>query len=318
MKRGPEYLSSQLEPVVDAVGCEGEWVTAHEIGFVEKFEREGYSSIVHGLMFDSFLKCRNAKDLVKHKRFGGLLSPRYELKSYDLASAANHGLTFPFVEPGLREQVIRQRRSWMLQFFDQSQYSHVDVLATFPHLRRVHANWCAERRFLPIRMPALDKRVIEFFHRCPVLPRLGGRLLEKAAYDLLGPCKQIPNANTGVRIGSGRFSALTQRSFRLIKERSAEVLKVGVGNPKIEHSWHDYPRYWRTSAALKEIRQRFEHHLENLYPDFLVFPPRAILDDKRLHWSSGFRLLQVAAWMDRVPRYAEILVRITRSEDRAI
>lgn len=306
LRRDDDFLASQLEPVVDLSGGEGEWVTAHELGFVSRFREEGFGSLLHGLNFDSFLKGYQAKDLSKRKRLGGLLPSVWDQVEFDFAAEPNKNLRGDLVQASFRDKVIARRRQWSSAFIDTRRQSQADSLGSFPSFRRFHANWNAERRVMPIRMPALDRRIVDFMFRCPTQLRMEGRLLSLAARDLLRPASAVANANTGVRFGSSGLSALVQRSRRLAGEKIIRAL----GFEKIEHSWHDYEHYWLHNPKLRELVRRHGPQLECLAPDFFIKSPESTLEDPRIHWTSGFRMLQIALWLERMSAYRDAFARI--------
>ncbi len=305
LQRSEEYLFEQLDAVLSFCGGEGEWVTAHELGFVGRMREEGYSSVLHGLNFDSFLKGYNAKDLKRKKRMGGLLRPQWEKVDYDYADEPNKHLKKPLVRSDFREAVVTRRRELAAQYYDANRQSLADILGSFPFFRRFHANWISERRLIPLRMPALDKRIIDFMFRCPTGIRMEGRLLAMAAKELLKPSRNIPNANTGVRFASTPLGAMAQRARRLAVERSSSLVRKALGLPEtINHSWHDYDHYWKTSVSLQKLVASHGKFLEPLESAFFISPALTMLRDPDLHWTSGFRLIQIALWLERMPAYS--------------
>jgi hypothetical protein len=78
--------------------------------------------------------------------------------------------------------------------------------------------------------------------------------------------------------------------------------KLGRGR-KVQHSWHDYPAYWGQSRGLARLREEYGANLDRF--DGLLFtgPGRMLLNDGRLGWEPGFRLLQMAAWLDLMKDY---------------
>jgi hypothetical protein len=163
----------------------------------------------------------------------------------------------------------------------------------------------AERRTLPVRLVAMDRRALEFSFRCPIELKLGGRLYRKAACSIYGKGAGIPNTNDGVRPDSGHWSRLVQRSFHEVKRRGERWAAHARGVPFVPHSWHSYQPYWQNSRAMQGLRQRYAPNLDEF--DGVLFRGRArdLLAQPALHWEYGFRLLQLGAWRELARSYAK-------------
>ena len=117
-----------------------------------------------------------------------------------------------------------------------------------------------------------------------------------AGKNIYGVGSRIPSANDGVRPGSRHWSRLAQRAVRKIQDCKARCLeKMGRELP-VQHSWHDYQRYWKESSKLAELIQEYGENLDQF--DGHVFNGRGLdlLKRKEIDWKSGFRLLQLAVW----------------------
>ncbi|MDO8302823.1 MAG: hypothetical protein Q7T18_06255, partial [Sedimentisphaerales bacterium] len=77
-------------------------------------------------------------------------------------------------------------------------------------------------------------------------------------------------------------------------------------SPKIQHSWHDYQKYWRESNGLAQLIQEYGSNLDQF--DGILFKSKGIdlLERKDIDWHCGFRLLQLAIWLKTIKGYKTI------------
>jgi hypothetical protein len=144
----------------------------------------------------------------------------------------------------------------------------------------------------------MDRRALDFSFRCPIELKLGGKLYRKAAHSIFGKGNRIPNANDGVRPGSGHWSRLAQRARHEVARRGTRWLGQLRGGNSVPHSWHDYPRYWRESAALQQLRGQYGSALDEFDGTLIAGRGRDLLNQTDLPWDFGFRLLQLAVWRE--------------------
>jgi hypothetical protein len=299
--RGPEYLGSTIETIVRFIGCEGWFVHAHAMGLARDISRFQVDTVLSGINMDTYLKCYTADDMIRVSRLAGLLPPRYVRQETDFPEHIG-----AFWRSHLHEAALaglRQQREDFLRYYGDPQRTSA---AEWWHIHPVlhgFASWPAERRLLPSRLPVLDKGLIEFCFKCPVALKAGGRVFGLATRDSYGRGARIPNANDGVRPGSGHWARLVQRAVRKLQDGAAAALERLGREPRIEHSWHDYPRQWRENLTLERLRDRYGAKLDDF--DGLLFRSsgRALLRDKDIFWEHGLRLLQLAVWLGVVEEY---------------
>jgi hypothetical protein len=153
----------------------------------------------------------------------------------------------------------------------------------------------------------MDRRILDLVFKCPFELKLGGRLFTQAAMKVYGPGAKIPSANDGVRPGSGHFWRVIQRAIRKSHDRAVSILEKLGKEPKIQHSWHDYQKYWRESTKLDELREQYGSNLDQL--DGVLFKQSglALLQSKDTAWQCGFCLVQLAVWLGVIKEYRTAL-----------
>ena len=307
LARGPEYLASQLDHTVRLSGCESEWVTAHSIGFGDRLAELGVDSLLTGLGYDSYLKGYFARDFRRRTRWRGLRPPVWERQRYDLLDVTD--FCREHVAPEALAEGLARRQALIERSHDAARGSPMEMLFWFPFRRRVSAAWTAERKLLPVRLVAMDRRAVEFAMACPLELRLGGRLFVEAAVQVLGPGRRVPIANDGVRPGSGTLSRLVQRAAHQARERSAAFWLRGRRG--VQHSWHDYPYYWRNSEALARLKEEYGPALARLSGGLFDGDPLRFLRDRELLWNQGFRLMHLAAWLTQNDELRRVRARLS-------
>ncbi len=300
--RDPEHVANMTEAAIRFIGCEGFFLDTHIIGLSEAISRCRVDRVLSGLKMDTYLRCYYAYDVVRVARLAGLLPPRYVQRHFDFAGNVAGFWASVLEEPvlaGLRER----RERFMERYGDTGRTSQVDWLTVYPVFSGIEG-WPAERRVLGIVAPALDRKLIEFSFKCPLILKAGGRVYMKAAKGLYGPGCRIANANDGVRPGSGHWSRLAQRTVRKSHDRVDRALEKLGKEPSIEHSWHDYQKYWRESPKVAELRDKYGANLDGWDGVLLKKKGRTLLEDRHLPWKPGFRLLQLAVWLGVMKEHA--------------
>jgi len=127
--------------------------------------------------------------------------------------------------------------------------------------------------------------------------KAGGRIFHEAVRGLYGPGARIPSANDGVRPESRHLWRLVQRAIRKSQDRWTQIAEHCGRKAPIQHSWHDYPAYWRQSRQLARLRHEYGPNLSRFDGVLFKASGQALLEDEHLFWEYGFRLLQLAVWL---------------------
>ena len=303
--RENEYVGNILKRTVKLIGCEGWFVHSHAIGLVDGINKHGISSVLSGMNMDTFLKAYRAADMVRVLRMWGILPPKYVERNTDLIGGFED-----FWRENLRISILAElaerREIFFNQFADTKRSSSAEWLFLYPVFSGF-ASWPSERRLLPSRQVVLDRKLIDFCFKCPVRLKLDKRIFVKAVKEVYGRGARIPNAEDGVRPGSGHWSRLSQRAIRKLQSRTVRILEKLGKEAKIQHSWHDYQKYWRESEKLDQLRQQYGVNLNQF--DGILFKDSgpALLENRDLDWRYGFRLLQLAVWLGIIEEYRNML-----------
>lgn len=305
--RDKEHLANSIIPATSLVGCEFEWVAAHGLGLSQDIEANDIDALLTGQWFNSILKAYNAHDIVRAKRLGGLLPPVYKKIPYDYVNTktdfCRENLTVV-----INEQMLTRRSAIYEKHAHVRRTSISEWLCVYPISQMPDAaTWSVERRILPVAQVATDRRILEFGFRCPLELKLGERIINLVSMKVLGVGVHIRNANDGVKPGSGHWSRLFQRAIRKSQDRTTKILEKLGREPKIQHSWHDYQKYWRESEKLDQLRQQYGANLNQF--DGILFKDSGpeLLENKDLDWHYGFRLLQLAVWLGIIEEYRKKL-----------
>lgn len=294
--RDKEFLARCFIEAVRLAGCENEWMHAHGIGFVERIQEFGIEALIGGNGIDSFLKGYDAKDFVPVKRWGGLLAKRYVKIRFDYENAAS-----PFWRTYLKQYVLQQMRARRREFYDDNldpdRTSMAELLLNYPHSQNDCATFITvDRRLLPVRTCAADRRILDFAFKCPIELKLGNKVFFMAARRIYGSGLDVPSANDGVRPCSGHWWRLAQRAVRKLQDGATCVSERLGKEPRIQHSWHDYQKYWEESAKFGELIQEYGANLDQF--NGYLFKGRGpdLRRRKDINWHYAFRLLQLAFW----------------------
>lgn len=301
--RDKDYVARTALETIRFIGCEGDWVNAHGVGFAEDIGQRGLRTVLTGLLMNNNVKGYYAADVRRVARGGGLLPALHEMVPYDYVGELRPCPTGRFAD-GLLEVARMRRRAFLEGHPGLRRESVAEWLDGYPFSQAPdNTAWMAERRLMPVRLPAMDRRLLEIACRIPMRAKAGGQLFMKMAPKVLGMGARIPDANDGVRPGSGHVSRLAQRTIRKMQNKGREALgRLGL-KPAVPHSWHDYQRYWRESGMLGQLIH--EHGSQLKVFEGLVFQGDSakLLADKSLPWEFGFRLLQLALWKSVLSGY---------------
>ena len=299
--RDEEYIARTAMETIRLIGCEGDWVNAHGLGFSQEIARYSVGTVLSGLLMNNNVKGYYAADVHRVPRAWGLLPARSEIVKYDYVNALKPFSAEAF-RAGLLEEARARRRVFLTGHPGIKRESVAEWLDGYPFSQASdNTAWVAERRLLPVRLPAMDRRLLDLACRVPMRMKMGGRLFKCMATPIMGRGARIPDANDGVRPGSNHVQRLLQRGIRKVENRGRKALgQLGV-RLHVPHSWHDYQRYWQKSVLLRRLS---EEHGRNLQ-EFDVFEtnPQQLIADPKLPWEHGLRLVQLALWKSIVREY---------------
>jgi hypothetical protein len=300
--RDKEFVGNTIVDAVKLTGCEFECICGRWIGWVDEISKLDLSVILGGAQFDVYLKGYFASDWLCEKHLRGLLPDRPKRKAYDYINGIsefwNKNLTKEIVD-----QIHFRRKHTYEERADFSRGSIAEWMKLSPFSQDGASFWCASRRVLPLRLVAMDRRVLDFAFSCPIELRLGDKIFMMAAKNIYGASSRIPIANDGVRPDSGHWGRLAQRAVRKLQDRSVGVLEKLGREPRVQGSWIDYERYWQESGKLADLIRGYGKNLEQF--DGQVFEERGLdlLKCKNINWREGFRLLQLAVWKSVIEDY---------------
>jgi asparagine synthetase B (glutamine-hydrolysing) len=301
--RSEDYVAETAREATRFAGCEGEWHHAHAIGFAERIAELGIDRVFTGLLMDNNFKGYYSRDLARIPRWGGLLPARYQIAPVEYDNQISE-FCRKHVRRDLVEESIERRRAFSAGHFARKRESAFEWLDGYPYSQSSdNTAWIVERRVMPLRLPLMDRRLLDLAFRIPLSVKVGGGFFSQAAARLLGPGSKIPNANDGVRPGSGHVSRLLQRGMRKLERKGRDVLSdLGI-RLSVPHSWHDYQRFWTESPGLERIRQEEGENVRAFEGEVFNTNPRALLDLRGIPWRTGFRLIQLAVWKSVLSEY---------------
>lgn len=296
--RDKHFLENTIINMVNLAGCEGDWLNAHTVGFIEKIEEIGVDILLNGNGIDEFLKGLHA--IIRVKRLGGVLPTKY------VKRRLGYGKIFSeFINSNIKKDVLELMRARRKGFYnhnvDRNRPITVEVLSTCPISQSCFC--LVERRLLPIRTCAVDRRILDFGFKCPVTLKLGNQMLFMACGKIYGKGCSIPNANDGVRPGSGHWSRLVQRAVRKLQTGTTIVLEKLGKEERIQSSWHNYQKYWEQSDKIPELIHEYGPSLDEWDEKLFKERGRDLFECEDLKWSGRFRLLQLAIWKGMVDDY---------------
>lgn len=295
--REHEYIANHFVRAVRLSGCEHEWLHAHGAGLASEILQNDVTCVLDGQWSNAFLRLYFAGDLARIRRLGGLLPPRYEKVAFDYAGQIGC-FCARYLAAGVLERMRSRRQEFCEHHHDPGRSSLAEWLDNYPLTQEAPlSTWLIERRLMPLRMIYLDRYVIELGYRCPLRFKWKDSLFTLATLPILGPGRRIPDANDGVRPGSGHVTRLAQRAVRKMQDGAADVLAALGRSRAVHHSWHDYQRYWQQSRGLAALVGQYGSNLDPLEGVLFNARPRDLLRCEELPWSCGFRMLQLAVWL---------------------
>jgi len=310
--RDNDFLSNSIKGIARLMGCECEWMNAHAFGFANKITDYEVDCLLNGELFDGCLKGGQAFDFVRLPRLKGILPPKYEKVKFDYSKKEIIRENNPdFSEKHFKKNIVNNIRHRRKLFYDSNIdliQSSIESLMMYPFSHFIDAaSWIAERRILPVKLVAMDRRLLDFSFRCPIELKLGNKIFIKAAMEIYGPGARIRNANDGVRPGSSHLSRLAQRAIRKTQERTIKTLEM-IGKPhKVQNSWSNYEKYWKESKTLKSLIEKHGENLDQFNGQLFKGHCRDLLKSEDINWRNGFRLLHLAVWAGIMKDYQKRL-----------
>ena len=295
--RDKEYVANNAVKTIRLIGCESDWVHAHAIGFTEAIGSYQIDTFLAGDLVGCYLRAPLAADFKKIKCMRGILPHKYEKVEYDYIAAITN-FTKQYLTNDIIEQIRARRKGFYESNFDTGRSSIAEWLEVYPFSQRPEiSTWAAHRRVLPSRPVGMDRRLLNVGFKIPVKLKLDDRIFVLAARDIYGCGVYIPNANDGVRLGSGHWWRLARRAVRKLQNRTSDILEKCGREKNIQHSWHDYQKYWQESNVLKELIEDYGANLNGLNGILFTGHGQDLLQFRDLYWRAGFRLLQMAIWL---------------------
>ncbi len=303
LQRDPEYLGQTLIDATRFTGCEGEYHHGHTIGFAQQLREMGVDSVFTGLLMDNNFKGYYAQDVVRVPRLKGLLPARYTTVQRDYVNQVSE-----FCRRHLRGDcvagTIERRRCFQENHFALQRESRWEWLDGYPYSQACdNTGWVIERRVMPIRLPVMDRGLLDLAFRVPGRLKVSGYFFEQAALRILGRGRRVANANDGVRPGSGHLSRLIQRAGRKAQRQARSTLSALGFRLAVPHSWHDFPRYLSESSALAELIAQHGNRLLDLDGAVFQNDPTRLFRNQDVPWPVGYRLIQLAVWRSLIEQY---------------
>jgi hypothetical protein len=304
--RHPEYLYDQLLGSVRFTGCEYDWVHAHAAGCARQIQDLHLGVLLDGSYSNTYLRGRSAYEYERRSRFKGLLPCKYVRKHVDyqdIILPESERAIKPTVVQGMqarREHYVKGRGSSRLSL---SEWLNVNPVTQRPAL----AVWAVERRLFPARLVFADRGILSFAFRCPITLKVRNEVFTKAAIPLLGRGICVPDANDGVRPGSGYVYRLLQRAIRKTEDCFLQCFENCCKYRTVSHSWHDYEKYWRESKELEELRRRCSAKLNRFDGTLFKDGGQLMFSDKGIDCRYGFRLAQLVVWLGVLDKYKDVL-----------
>lgn len=302
LDREPEYLGHTAAPATRFVGCEGEWHHGHSLGFRQRLDDLGIDTVFTGLLMDNHFKGYYARDIRRVPRLGGLLPATFRPRPVDYAHEVS-AFCRQQLTAGCVAGIVQRRIDYVAGHPARLRESQCEWLDARPLSQSCDNNgWGIERRVLPMRIPTMERGLVELAFRVPVLWKMRG-FFERAATPLLGPGGKVINANNGVRPGSGHARMLVQRAARKLQNtRRTLKRRLGFTEP-VPHSWHDFQHYLGTSRVLGELIASHGARLREFQGTVFQADPVALLRHPTVPWNVGYRLIQLATWRALLDNY---------------
>lgn len=302
LKRNQLSLSDFLSSVM-RTGCEFEWINDQNSVFANAINDLGIDSLIGGAGFDIYLKGVRATDWYQRRHWCGLSPPRYFKKEFYNPNFLSSFSRKNF-KVGIVTQVLERRMKWYYKQLDQERSSSKEFTSIYPFSNSGGcAYWTSVRRVIPLRLPVMDRRVIEFAFKCPVRFKLGGRIVQNVSRRICGKGSELPIANNGVTPASDSFERFLRRALWESQKGAMRIIEKFGFSKKIQHPYVDYDFYWKNNSDLNEIAVKYSQCLDEFGNTFLKRPISELLFNRNCSWEYGLRLFQLAIWKNKINNF---------------
>ncbi|MDD5457827.1 MAG: asparagine synthase-related protein [Phycisphaerae bacterium] len=295
--RDPELLSKSIVNIVKFISCQSQWVDAHNFGLSDRISKYDADFLLSGMLFDRFLKAGSAPDILIQERCNGYLPPKYLKTTVNYADAITNFWKERFKKE-IVEGVYNRKGDYYRMHMDQNR-SSLEWLNMYPFSQHYeNAYWTADRRVLPLRLIATDRRILDFAFKCPFDLKLNNTILLTAALDIYGKGAYIINANDGCRPASKTYQKIFERAVYKFQDKAVKIFQKNRKSLKTQDSWHNYQGYWDNSAELESLKKQYSNYLDKFNGLLFENAGKELLFNDGIGWLYGFRLLQLAVWRD--------------------
>jgi len=304
--REEEYLANNLIDIVKFIGFDCEFVHAHLFGFADLINKKT-KTLFTGDLFDTIIRAYCAKDFVFCKQWGRGRPGYYKKVQFDHPYRQDHILD-EFITDNILESLSARISGFYNANADQRRSSVAEWLKIYPFRHWIEAaTWSAQRRVLPLKLVGADRRLLDLAFKCPVELKLGNKIFMMAAKKLLGSGLYIPSANDGIKPCSGEIMRMAQRSIRKMQDMAAGMMEKLGRKKVVQHSWHDYQKYWSESKKIAQLVDEYGANLGQFDGVLFKGKGQTILENKNTEWHYAFRLLHLAIWLKIVKEYRKEL-----------
>lgn len=302
LTRDLEYLGRTVVDCTRFTGCEGEFHHGHMAGFAGQIAEMHIDSLFSGLLMDNNFKGYYARDFVRVARLGGLLPATHKAIQLDYVDMVSPFCT-RYLQPQGADGIRDRRRRFQQGHFATKRQSKWEWLDGFPNSQSCdNTGWVVERRVLPLKLPVMDRSLVELAFKAPMSFKAGGAFFEAAAVRILQNGRRIPSANDGVRLGSSHISRLAQRAIRKTQTTTRNLLAAAGVKFDVPHSWHDFPRYLQESRTLTDLIAQYGSRLRD-FDGVFRDDPTTLIRNREVPWPVGYRLIQLATWRGLLDTY---------------
>lgn len=248
LQRNFEYYGDHAEAGVRLSGGMGTFANNHFLGVLDRLQAEGMQNLLTGCYCDYLFK---GLPLNRQRHW---LTGREQLAPFRHEFYFEHHLPGTALPAGLRERWESRVPTEFQAQDSPAAVFQVEARRTFP--------LCYEgdnqQRVVPQRVTGwplvvADREVLDLYCRIPYHYKLNRSLFLRTVRTLCaGPLANIPDANTGARLGASpveRWAASNWQRVRRKLQRTRRSIAT-------EESWPNWPYYVAHSRTLTELWQR--------------------------------------------------------------